>query len=89
MKYITNKLFSSLFQPLTLNRSNKPKSTFFLSDNYNLLPLFSRLKQPEYIIRKLLDIYGNDMQLFGYDYHIENGNVYAICENYEEMKMCC
>ena len=55
-----------------------------------LLPLFSNLGHVQsYWINKIAEAYKEDMNLFGYDYLVEdNGQVYAFCKAYDNQGMC-
>ena len=88
MEYIVHKKLSG--RGNSVRRNGFSKRTSSQKTNVGkILPLFSGLPNPREAIDMLMSIYGTDMELFGYTYRIDNGNVIALCENYNDHNMCC
>ena len=57
-------------------------------DGGYLLPYFSTLGNPNSTIPQLLSMYYVDMQLFGYELVLENGQYYATCVDFKQFGSC-
>ena len=54
-----------------------------------VLALFSGLHNPKETLNALPSAYKLAMDLFGYSVKIEDQQVIAVCDSYEEYGMCC
>ena len=90
MEYIVNTKLSGFSGPLQLRRDSTGLAQENTTSHGDIeLPLFSSLKNPEAIIRKLMPRYGLDMKLFGYGFKVKDGKVFAVCDSYEKFGFCC
>ena len=70
------------------NPSHHVQTQLKREDGGSHLPYFSTLTSSNTTIRLLLDMYYVDMQLFGYELVLENGEYYATCESYKKFGSC-
>ena len=90
MKYLVEQILNSrILSPVTRHQSTALSFDKTEDNGDRFLPLFSKVRNVDKVMKILMDKYRYDMELFGYELEKRSEGFYAKCKSYQYNGRCC